>query len=159
MEEREEEGIRNIFRLQTEGASQRHKAKTGAKSNWFKKNKESGGQSGQSGQSGKSGRKGAGYPRMNSYRGGRKVRDEREVEGVTFVPYTTGGKLRSILQKRDDEMTKVNKMGRKRFEENPGTAVKWRRIHGSGWQGGAPEATAQSASGAMGRGSSAPRSW
>ena len=36
MEEREEEGIRKVYRLQTEGASQRHKAKTGANANWFK---------------------------------------------------------------------------------------------------------------------------
>ena len=37
MEEKEAEGIRNLYRLQTEGASQRHRTKTGAKSNWFKK--------------------------------------------------------------------------------------------------------------------------
>ena len=50
-------------------------------------------------------------------------KDERKVEGVIFVPFTMGGKLRSKLQNEDDRLTKVMRMPRIRYVENPGRAL------------------------------------
>ena len=50
-------------------------------------------------------------------------RDEREVEGVIFIPFTQGGELRKILQKADDNLTKTLGMQRTRFVERAGISV------------------------------------
>ena len=49
--------------------------------------------------------------------------DERKVEGVIFIPFTMGGKLRSRLQNEDDRLTKVMRMPSVRYVENPGRAI------------------------------------
>ena len=39
-----------------------------------------------------------------------EVRDVRKAEGIMFVPYTMGGKLRSRLQNEDDKLTRIMRM-------------------------------------------------
>ena len=53
----------------------------------------------------------------------KRDRDERKVEGVIFIPFTMGGVLRSRLQNEDDRLTKVMRMPRIRYVENPGRAL------------------------------------
>ena len=121
MEERDEEGIRNLYRLQTEGASWRHKMKTGANSNWFKKKKEEE-------KTTEKAHGGGGKPKYKTNQvkneGRRGKKDEREVDGVIFVPFTNKGRLKEALQQQDDDMTRVMRTPRVRYIENPGTAIK-----------------------------------
>ena len=100
MEEREAGGGRRVYRLQTEGAVARHRARLSAKSTWFKKKRveeepewEDGGGGGRRKKS----------PKQPSDDNTAKksedgaVNDDRQVEGIIFAPFTTGSKLRYVL--------------------------------------------------------------
>ena len=50
-------------------------------------------------------------------------KDETKAEGVIFVPYTAGSKLRSRLQNEDDKLTRIMRMPRLRYVERPGRTV------------------------------------
>jgi hypothetical protein len=120
-QEEEAGGGRRVYRLQTEGAVARHRAKISAKSSWFKKKVREEGSEWVDGTQG-----GPRQPRVNST--ARKTedgadKDERQAEGVIFVPYTTGGKLRSRLQNEDDKITRMMRMPRLRYIERPGRSV------------------------------------
>ena len=126
MEEVERTGGRKVYRYQTEGAGARHNAKIGAKTNWFKgkkkevKETEHGGR--EPGERGKNAKSGNEDRTKKKTETGQK-RDEREVEGVIFIPYTTGGKLRSRVQNKDDKLTRVMRMPRMRYIEDPGRTI------------------------------------
>ena len=148
MVEREEAGGRKVYRLQTEGAAARYKKKLRAKSEWFKGKQEEEIQewetSEKQGQPGPVSTKS--FPTLSTLplsakphgtlsakpvkenhslkkdKNGQK-KDERQCEGVIFVPYTVDGKLRSRLQHEDDKLTRVMRMPRLRFVERPGRTV------------------------------------
>ena len=50
-------------------------------------------------------------------------RDERKTEGIMFVPYTMGGRLRSRIQNEDDKLTRIMRMPRIRYIERPGRTI------------------------------------
>ena len=52
-----------------------------------------------------------------------QARDDRKAQGVIFVPYTMGGKLRSRIQNEDDKLTRVMRMPRVRYIERPGRTI------------------------------------
>ena len=130
MEEVEKSGGRKVYRFQTEGAGARHDGKIGAKCSWFrKKRREEEEEVKEEGREGRQpeggGRRGQGPKEdltvKKTETGQRK--DEREVEGVIFVPFTTGGKMRSRMQNEDDKLTRVMRMPRMRYIENPGRTI------------------------------------
>ena len=51
------------------------------------------------------------------------MKDQRKAEGVIFVPYTTGGRLRSKIQIEDDKLTRAMRMPRMRYVERPGRTI------------------------------------
>ena len=110
---------------------ERHKAKTGAKANWFKAKKRDKGDGEEDGEGETEKACGGGghnhgrgsevqprQPKWTEQKG-----DERKVEGVIFIPFTMGSALRSKLQNEDDRLTRVMRMPRIRYVENPGRAL------------------------------------
>ena len=51
------------------------------------------------------------------------TKDDRQVEGVIFVPFTTGSKLRSCLQNEDDKLIRTMRMPRLMYMERPRRTV------------------------------------
>ena len=143
MEEREAGGGRKVYRLQTQGAIERHRARIGAKSSWFKRRK-------QEEEEWKDGRDRPSEPKQpRSSETAKKtetgeVRDDRQAEGIIFVPYTMGGKLRSRLQNQDDKLTKTMRMPRLRYIERPGRTIADSLVEKDPWyrlQGGCTRET------------------
>ena len=130
-----EEG-RRMNRHMNEGAKERYKAKIGMKSSWFK---------------GKKQQKAAPVPahkpnmalakqrRLAKRKKGlpkpkpAKKQDDREIEGVIFIPHTADNSLRKLLQAEDDDITKVMKMGRTKYVEHAGVKLSSQLVRKNIW--------------------------
>ena len=59
--------------------------------------------------------------------------DNREIEGVVFIPHTSDSDLQRLLQKTDDSVTSALKMPRTKYVEQAGTTLKDLLIRKNPW--------------------------
>ena len=124
-QEIEAKGVRKVYRLQEDGAKDRHNRKITMNTNWFKSRKKENNHQIAPTQ----------YDNFKQLRpppkwlSNKEKHDlenkdkDRPYEGVVFIPYTEGGKLRKELQDVDDEMTKMMQMNKTKFVERAGTKL------------------------------------
>ena len=119
-----------LYREGHEGARERYLRKVSASSDWFKRKKivteleEN------------SGRRPAKTSKRHPWSKGKKPvpRDDREVEGVIFIPHTSSSSLQKSLQERDDQITKALGMPRTRYVERGGVTLKDMLVNKNPWQ-------------------------
>ena len=125
-QELEARGGRKVYRLQEEGARDRHNRKINLNTNWFKDNNK---------------KKENPQVAPTKYDKLRQLRPpqqwlsnkekhelenrekDRPYEGVVFIPFTEGGILRKQLQDVDNEMTRMMQMNKTKFVERAGTKM------------------------------------
>ena len=59
--------------------------------------------------------------------------DDREIEGVIFIPHTADSSLRKLLQAEDDDITRVMKMGRTKYVEQAGVKFSSQLVRKNIW--------------------------
>ena len=121
----EEEGVAPLYREGHVGARTRYMARIGAPATWFKR-KPSQDEAEEMGRP---------ILRRNPWRkeapkGGR---DDREIEGVIFIPHTSNSNLQRVLQQTDDLVTRALGMPRTRYVERGGLTIKDLLVRKNPW--------------------------
>ena len=130
VEEADKGGI-PLYREGHEGERERHMWKLKAKANWFNKKKRTNARIVEENEKG--------YTKTNKsvpWRNGTRLasRDDREVEGVIFVPHTQSSSLQKVLQHREYRVTKAFGMRRTKYVERGGVTLKDLLVNKNPWQ-------------------------